>query len=177
LRPAATVARRRRRHRGTKFAQTNKQTKLHSQNDDNSIFTKEFSTEQDQIALPTTSNHALENAQKKLSDRIGDRARCACIILSPLRTRTTREEEEEEEEEEADDKEKERAKESGRNSTGRVIHVKHPEISPYPTLPSPPIPPPPTFVKQLFKKKSHMPSHPPLLLARAPFFWFSFIIA
>jgi hypothetical protein len=32
----------------------------------------------------------------------------------------------EEEEKEGDENEKERAKESGRKSTGRVIHVKHP---------------------------------------------------
>jgi hypothetical protein len=59
-----------------------KKTKLHSQNDDNSIFTKEFTTERDQIALPTTSSHALENAQKKLSDRIGHRARAVLGMYS-----------------------------------------------------------------------------------------------
>ncbi len=90
-----------------------KETKLHSQNDDNSIFKKEFTTEQDQIALPTTSNHALENAQKKLSDRIGS----AQDTNNTRRRRGRRIE--------GDEKEKEWAKESGRKSTGRVIHVKH----------------------------------------------------
>jgi len=46
----------------------------------------------------------------------------------------------EEEEEEGDENEKERAKESGRKSTGRVIHVSTPELSPYRTLPPPPPP-------------------------------------